>query len=68
MCAGIHSDALDNLQTIENTREKDETMVTANDEEVAADEEQDEFSGVSPPTYREMRFHMSTLSCEKYLG
>ncbi len=34
------------LQTIENTREKDETMVLVGDEEVAADEEQDEFSGV----------------------
>lgn len=32
-------------QTIENTREKDETMVQADDEEVAADEEQDEFAG-----------------------
>ena len=32
-------------QTIENMRVKDETMVTADDEEVAADEEQDEFSG-----------------------
>lgn len=34
-------------QTIENTREKDETMVGADDEEVAADEEQDEFSGAA---------------------
>jgi hypothetical protein len=33
------------MQTIENTREKDETMVTAGDEEVEADEEQDEFAG-----------------------
>jgi hypothetical protein len=32
-------------QTIENTREKDETMVQADDEEVAVDEEQDEFAG-----------------------
>jgi hypothetical protein len=33
------------MQTLENTREKDETMVTAGDEEVEADEEQDEFAG-----------------------
>ena len=33
------------LQTIENTREKDETMVTEGDEEVDADEEADEFAG-----------------------
>eukprot|EP00967_Tisochrysis_lutea_P095404 scaffold139085_cov17-Tisochrysis_lutea.AAC.1 len=32
------------FQTIENMRVKDETMVTADDDEVAADEEQDEFS------------------------
>lgn len=32
-------------QTIENTRVKDETMVADGDEEVAADEEQDEFAG-----------------------
>lgn len=34
-------------QTLENTREKDETMVAADDEEVAADEAQDEFAGES---------------------
>eukprot|EP00951_Prasinocladus_malaysianus_P034580 scaffold349828_cov41-Prasinocladus_malaysianus.AAC.1 len=32
-------------QTLENTREKDETMVLPDDEEVAADEATDEFSG-----------------------
>lgn len=32
-------------QTIENTREKDETMVAADDDEVVADEDQDEFAG-----------------------
>ncbi|KAL6752134.1 anticodon-binding protein [Haematococcus lacustris] len=31
-------------KTIENTREKDETLVTGDDEEVQADEEQDEFA------------------------
>mmetsp|Transcript_33366 Transcript_33366/g.73774 ORF Transcript_33366/g.73774 Transcript_33366/m.73774 type:complete len:347 (+) Transcript_33366:113-1153(+) len=31
-------------KTIENTREKDETMVVGDDEEVEADEEQDEFA------------------------
>lgn len=31
-------------KTIENTREADETMVQPDDEEVAADEEQDEFA------------------------
>ena len=36
-------------QTIENTREKDETMVAADDDEVVADEEQDEFAGKLPP-------------------
>ncbi len=33
------------LQTLENTREKDVTMVQPDDEEVLADEEQDEFAG-----------------------
>lgn len=33
------------MQTIENTREKDETVVAADDEEVQADEAQDEFAG-----------------------
>jgi hypothetical protein len=32
-------------QTLENTREADVTMVMAGDEEVAAEEEQDEFAG-----------------------
>ncbi len=32
-------------RTIENTREKDETMVQPDDEEVIADEQQDEFAG-----------------------
>ena len=32
-------------QTLENTREKDETMVQMGDEEVAADEADDEFAG-----------------------
>lgn len=31
-------------KTIENTREKDETMVQPDDEEVAADEDEDEFA------------------------
>lgn len=34
------------LQTIENQRVKDETMVQEGDEEVMADEQQDEFAGV----------------------
>lgn len=33
------------LQTIENTREADVTMVQPDDEEVAAEEDQDEFAG-----------------------
>ncbi len=33
------------LQTIESTREKDETMVALDDAEVQADEAQDEFAG-----------------------
>jgi hypothetical protein len=33
------------IQTIENTREADETMVTPGDEEVALDEADDEFAG-----------------------
>lgn len=33
------------MQTIENTREKDETIVAADEVEVQADEEQDEFAG-----------------------
>ena len=33
-------------QTIESTREKDETVVALDDAEVQADEAQDEFSGV----------------------
>jgi len=32
-------------QTIESTREKDETMVAVDDAEVQADEAQDEFAG-----------------------
>lgn len=34
------------LQTIENTREKDETVVAVDDAEVQADEAQDEFAGL----------------------
>ena len=34
------------LQTIENTREKDETLVQPEDEEVIADEAEDEFAGL----------------------
>ena len=34
------------LQTIENTREKDETFVDPEDEEVLLDEADDEFAGV----------------------
>ncbi len=33
------------LQTIENTREKDEALVNPDDEEVLADEADDEFAG-----------------------
>lgn len=33
------------IQTIENTREKDETLVNPDDEEVLADEADDEFAG-----------------------
>ena len=33
------------MQTIENTREKDETLVNPDDEEVLADELDDEFAG-----------------------
>jgi hypothetical protein len=33
------------LQTLENTREKDVTMVEERDEEVALDEADDEFAG-----------------------
>lgn len=36
------------LQTIENTREKDETVVSLDDAEVEADEAQDEFAGTKP--------------------
>ena len=35
------------LQTIESTREKDETMVSLDDAEVEADEAQDEFAGIA---------------------
>ena len=40
-------------QTIENTREKDETMVAEDDDEVIADEEEDEFAGETdiPPKF-----------------
>lgn len=34
------------LQTIESTREKDETVVSLDDAEVEADEAQDEFAGI----------------------
>ena len=46
------------LQTIENTREKDETMVADDDDEVIADEEEDEFAG-EPPGFRIPVFHCS---------
>jgi hypothetical protein len=36
------------LQTIENTREADVTMVAPGDEEVALDEADDEFAGQPP--------------------
>lgn len=39
-------------QTLENTREKDETMVRPDDEEIAADEATDEFSGAPRPNRR----------------
>ena len=35
------------MQTIESTREKDETIVSIDDAEVQADEAQDEFAGSS---------------------
>lgn len=35
------------LQTIESTREKDETMVSLDDAEVEAAEAQDEFAGIA---------------------
>ena len=33
------------MQTLENTREQDETVVQAEDDEVEADEAQDEYAG-----------------------
>ncbi|KAF5836597.1 anticodon-binding protein [Dunaliella salina] len=44
MKSGLEPPPRKQQKTIENMRVKDETMVTADDEEVAADEEQDEFS------------------------
>ena len=42
------------LQTIENTRVKDVTIIAPNDNEVDADDAQDEFAGILRPAVQQM--------------
>jgi hypothetical protein len=49
------------LQTIESTREADMTMVQPNDEEVAAEEDQDEFAGALSGSHHRSQVQGSVL-------
>ena len=64
-CPRLHPPSFPGVQTIENTRERDETVVQPDDEEVAADEEQDEFAAHFA---RQRPPHVLLTTCYKPTG
>lgn len=48
------------MQTIENTREKDVTMVAPDDAEVEADDADDEFASETPPVFLVITSYLSS--------